>query len=66
MGFSGSCGKSIVLPYFPQYFCIVEETRQRRNGLVLLKPLRAFILYVYSDYESGTAGRDLRCAESEK
>ena len=27
--FRGSCGKSIVLPYFPQYFCIVEETRQR-------------------------------------
>ena len=35
--FRGSCGKSIVLPYFPQYFCIVEETRQRWNGLVLLK-----------------------------
>ena len=35
--FRGSCGKSIVLPYFPQYFCSVEETRQRRNGLVLLK-----------------------------
>lgn len=27
--FRGSCGKSIVLPCFPQYFCSVEETRQR-------------------------------------
>ena len=35
--FRGSCGKGIVLPYFLQYFCSVEETRQRRNGLVLLK-----------------------------
>ena len=35
--FRGSCGKGIVLPCFPQYFCSVEETRQRWNGLVLLK-----------------------------
>ena len=41
--FRGSCGKTIVLPYFPQYFCSVEETRQRWNGLVLLKPLRPII-----------------------
>ena len=34
--FRGSCGKSIVLPLFSQYFCSVEETRQRRNGLVIL------------------------------
>ena len=27
--FRGSCGKSIVLPLFSQYFCSVEETRQR-------------------------------------
>ena len=27
--FRGSCGKSIVLPFFLQYFCSVEETRQR-------------------------------------
>ena len=39
--FRGSCGKGIVLPLFSQYFCSVEETRQRLNGLVLLKPLRA-------------------------
>ena len=27
--FRGSCGKGIVLPLFSQYFCSVEETRQR-------------------------------------
>ena len=27
--FRGSCGKGIVLLFFLQYFCIVEETRQR-------------------------------------
>ena len=37
--FRGSCGKGIVLPLFSQYFCSVEETRQRRNGLVILKQL---------------------------
>ena len=37
--FRGSCGKSIVLPLFSQYFCSVEETRQRWNGLVILKQL---------------------------
>ena len=27
--FRGSCGKTVVLPLFSQYFCSVEETRQR-------------------------------------
>ena len=27
-----------------QYFCIVEETRQRRNGLVILKQLLHYII----------------------
>ena len=42
--FRGSCGKRIVLPWFSQYFCSVEETRQRRNGLVILKPLLHYII----------------------
>ena len=40
----GSCGKRIVLPWFSQYFCSVEETRQRQNGLVILKPLLHYII----------------------
>lgn len=42
--FRGSCGKRIVLPCFSQYFCIVEETRQRRNGSVILKHLLHYII----------------------
>ena len=42
--FRGSCGKRIVLPWFSQYFCSVEETRQRRNGSVILKHLLHYII----------------------
>ena len=44
-----------VLLFFP-YLCSVEETRKLEISKEILKHLRTFILYVYSDYESGAAG----------
>ena len=66
MGFSGELWER---DCFAFVFAVLLQRRRNKTTLKCFGALETssyIIYYVYSDYESGAAGRDLRCAESEK
>ena len=67
VGFSGKLWEKHCFAFV---FAVLLQRRRNKTTLKWFGALENnfvhLLYYEYSDYESGAAGRDLRCAESEK